>query len=774
MSPTYRLSKRHDNRGLYSILRTPLLALPMVSLLAAQVWPGGPAADSAIAQAIAQGKIPGAVLLVGHRGEIVYQRAYGSRALLPVREPMTVDTIFDCASLTKVVATTSSIMRLFEEGKIRLADKVTDYLPEFQNGTSDITIRDLMIHFSGLRPDVDLIPEWSGYETGIDKALHDKPAGPPELKFVYSDINFLLLGEIVRRVGGETLPDFARDHVFAPLGMSETRFLPPPILRSRIAPTEKLASGEILRGTVHDPTARFMGGVAGHAGLFSTAQDLAKFCQMLLNLGVSAEGKRIFSPATVVKFTSPQTPLGQPVLRGLGWDIDSPLSGNRGELFPVGTSYGHTGFTGTSLWLDPGSETYVILLANAVHPVHGKSITSLRSRIATIAAAQVEAGTVSFAPTMTGLDIWEASGFAALKGKHVGLITNQTGVDRNGNRNIDRMRAAGVNVAALFSPEHGILGVEDRLDIASTKDAATATRVWSLYEGKNRRPTPEMLRGVDVLVFDIADIGARFYTYVSTMAYAMEEAAKAKIPFYVLDRPNPITGKHVEGPMIDHDQLSFVGYFPMPVRHGMTAGELALMFNAENHIGANLTVVSAEGWRREEWFDATGLPWVNPSPNMRSMNAALLYPAVAMLEYSKNYSVGRGTDSPFEVIGAEFIHGSQLSRELDRRAIPGLRSYPVTFQPNDSTLSGKKIEGVRLVVVNRDRFDSGRLAVELMSTLQQLYPGKIDLKANAKLIGHTVLIRNIATGQLTLRILARQAEALNRFRAERAKYLLYR
>ncbi len=752
-----------------------VLTALIFSSACAQSWPGGPALDEAINQAVAQGRIPGAVVLVGHRGEVVYRKAYGSRALLPVKEPMTVDTIFDCASLTKVVATTSSIMRLFENGKIRLADKVTDYLPEFQNGSSGLTIRDLMIHFSGLRPDVDLVPEWSGYQTGIDKALHDKPAGAAETKFVYSDINFLLLGEIVRRVGGEPLPDFARDNIFAPLGMSETRFQPPDILRSRIAPTEKLTSGEILRGSVHDPTARFMGGIAGHAGLFSTADDLAKFCQMMLNLGTGANGTQLFSPATILKFTTPQTPFGQPVLRGLGWDIDSPLSGNRGELFPVRTSYGHTGFTGTSLWLDPGSQTYVILLANSVHPSRGKSITSLRGRVATLVAAQVGAGASAAPalPTMTGLDVWEAQGFRALAGKRVGLITNHTGIDHARNRNIDVMRKAGVNLTAIFSPEHGILGVEDKLEVANTKDAATGIRVWSLYEGKNRRPTTEMLRGVDVLVFDIADVGARYYTYVSTMAYAMEEAAKAKIPFYVLDRPNPITGTHVEGPMIDRSQLSFIGYFPLPVRHGMTVGELAQMFNGENHIGANLTVVQAEGWRREEWFDETGLPWVNPSPNIRSLNAALLYPAVGLLEYSKNYSVGRGTDSPFEVVGAEFMRGNDFCRELTTRAIPGFRCYSISFQPNASVLAGKPMEGIRLVVTDRNLFDSGKLGVELMGALQKLYPGRIDFQANQKLIGDSALVHEIEQRQSTARIMARQAEALKVFRTARTKYLLY-
>src|SRR5579864_2786138 len=249
----------------------------------AQTFSAGPDLDAVIDQAIREDRIPGAVLAVGHNGTPVYSKAYGHRALEPAREAMTMDTIFDCASLTKVVATTSALMKLFEDGKVRLNDRVTEYLPEFQGGKSEITVRNLMTHFSGLRPDLDLEPVWSGYETGIHRALIDKPAGPPGVRFVYSDINFILLGEIVRRLSGETLPEFAAKTVFNPLEMRDTMFQPPDSLRPRIAPTEMLEKSHvILRGVVHDPTARNMGGIAGHAGLFSTADDLGRFCQMML------------------------------------------------------------------------------------------------------------------------------------------------------------------------------------------------------------------------------------------------------------------------------------------------------------------------------------------------------------------------------------------------------------------------------------------------------------------------------------------------------------
>jgi len=762
--------------------------------LAAQSFSGSQAADQAINEAIQQNRLPGAVLLVGHNGQVIYRKAFGRRALAPQPEAMTADTIFDMASLTKVVATTSSLMKLFEQGRFRLNDKVTDYIPEFQGGKSNITLRNLFTHFSGMPPDLVLTPPWTGYETGLRMACEDKPAGPPGVLHVYSDINFILLGELVHRLSGQMLSDYARQNIFLPLGMKETTFLPPAAWMPRIAPTERLEkNGPPLRGTVHDPTARYMGGVAGHAGLFSTADDLARFAQMMLN-GGELDGVRIFSPLTVQKFTEPQTPPDQPILRGLGWDIDSPYSSNRGELFPIG-SYGHTGFTGTSLWIDPWSKTYVILLANSVHPDARPSLVPLRSKVATIVAAAVGitmrgvtltgynetltgAGVhrevARDGATKTGLDVWAEQKFAPLAGKRVGLITNHTGVDREGRRNVDVMRQAGINVAALFSPEHGIFGREDRSGIQDTADAATGIKVFSLY-GDTLRPTPEMLREIDALVFDIQDVGVRFYTYETTMAYAMEAAAKAGVPFYVLDRPNPITGTRVEGPLLDADNRSFVGYFAgMPSRHGMTMGELAKLFNAENHIGAGLTVIPMEDWHRGDWFDSTDLPWINPSPNMRSLNAAMLYPGLCLMEYARNYSVGRGTDAPFEQIGADFIGGRELAAFLNQRKIPGVRVYPTAFTPTESNFKGVRIEGVRFEITNRELLDATRLGLEVAVAIQKLYPGKIDWAGAKRLIGSDDTIKRLQAGEDPRSILQGLEDGIARFVKLREAYELYR
>lgn len=767
------------------------LSVAVAVTAAAQTFTGGPAIDAQIEQAIQNKLIPGAVVLIGHEGKVIFRKAYGSRALVPHVEPMTVDTIFDAASLTKVIATTSCLMELFQVGKLRMDDRVTQYLPEFQDGKSDITVRDLMTHFSGLRPDLDLQPPWSGYDTGIRLALADKPATPPGVRFVYSDINFILLGEIVHRVGGQLVSDFARDHVFKPLGMKDTTFTPHASLRSRIAPTE-VEQGQVVRGVVHDPTARYMGGVAGHAGMFTTADDLSHFAQMMLNLG-ELNGVRLASPLTVQKFTAPQSPADQAVLRGFGWDIDSPLSGNRGELFPIG-SYGHTGFTGTSLWIDPSTRTYVIILANSVHPQRGKNITPLRGKIATITAAGLGIAVQNVILTgynesitgaglhrvvarngdaLAGLDGLAQDQFKLLQGKRVGLFTNHTGISRDGRRGVDLMVEAGIKVTALFSPEHGIAGKEDSDTIQNSRDPKTGIPVYSLYLAGRRRLTEEMLKNVDVLVFDIQDVGARFYTYSCTLLYALEEAAKNHREFVVLDRPNPITGTHVEGPLLDKDLQSFVGCFNMPLRHGMTVGELARMMNGELKLGLQLTVVPVKGWQRGDWFDSTGLPWVDPSPNMRSLNAEALYPGVAMLEAAKNYSVGRGTDAPFEQLGADWIRGRELAKYLNTRGVPGVRFYPLRFTPTGSNFSGKMIEGVRLVVTNREALDSTRMGLEIAAALQRLFPGHLDLEVNRFLIGSRRLISQLQSG-VDPRNLAQELEDDARgFLTRRTPYLIY-
>ncbi|HEX3579790.1 MAG TPA: exo-beta-N-acetylmuramidase NamZ domain-containing protein [Thermoanaerobaculia bacterium] len=757
--------------------------------------------DRTIETAIAGHKLPGGVFHL-ERGNSVYEKTYGNRALVPIVEPMTDDTIFDAASLTKIVATTPSIWLLIERGKIELDAPVSRYIAEFRGGWRDeITIRHLLTHTSGLRPDLDLSTPWSGYDTAIRMAIAEKPTQRPGYTFRYSDINFELLGEIVKRVSGDSLDVFAAREIFGPMGMRDTGFRvlgvgsgeseqkqpvssptphslhPTPI--ARIAPTEQTADG-MLRGVVHDPTARRMGGVAGHAGLFTTVHDLTLYCRMLLR-----GGDPIFRPETVNMLTSVQTPPNVAVRRTGGFDIDSSFSRPRGEIFPLG-SYGHTGFTGGMMWIDPFSKTFYLFLSNRVHPNGTGDVLQLQLALGTLAAQAAGvtrdvAGTLPPRPggqvqftfggpdTNNGIDHLEAERYARLRGMRIGLITNHTGIDRSWNPTIDSLRSApDVTLVALFSPEHGIRGTVDA-NVGDAVDTASGLPVYSLY-GETRKPRPEQLAGLDALVFDIQDVGTRFYTYIATMGLAMEAAAAAHVKFIVLDRVNPIGGADVEGPLLKGAE-SFTAWHSLPIRHGMTVGELARMFNDERHIGADLTVIPLTRWRRELWMDEAGLPWINTSPNMRSVTEAGLYPGIGILESA--VSVGRGTETPFEVLGAPYIEGATLAHELTAMSLPGIRFDATTFTPASSVFAKQRCGGARITITDRRTLRPVSMGVAIALVLHRLYPNDFALDKIAPLLRDPATLEAIRADKPLADIVAMWREDEAVFALRRGKYLLY-
>jgi len=756
--------------------------------------------DSIVTNAIQDQQVPGAVVLVWHDGRVLYRRAFGHRSLEPRRELMTAGTIFDVASLTKVIATTTAVMQLVQKGDVRLNDPVAKYLPEFSDSDkSEITVRELLTHHSGLREDLDLTTQWRGRDVALKMVGAEKPIFPPGSRFLYSDINFISLGALVEKVSGAPLDQYCLKHVFRPLGMLHTRFLPSPACLPKIAPTQYDENNRMLRGIVHDPTARRMGGVAGHAGLFSTADDLSTFAQALL------KGSSVLSPLTVEKMTTPQQPPTSQVLRGLGWDIDSPFSSNRGDLLPVG-SYGHTGFTGTSLWIDPVTRTVIIILANGVHPRGKGTAVPLRSKIATAVAAELglepseneklrwqsltgynEAQTTARrvanrnGDVKTGIDVLEAHNFDVVSGtdatkKKIGLLTNQTGVDRQGRRTIDVLaKAPGVSLEAIFSPEHGVTGTLDTTDISNSKDAATGIPVYSVYGATKaaRRPPLDVLKNLDAVVIDIQDAGTRFYTYEATLGYFLEAAGTTGTEVIVLDRPSPITGSFVQGPVSDIGLDSFVNYFPVPLRHGMTMGELARMYNGERKLNSRLQIVPLEGWLRGDWFDATGLAWINPSPNLRSLNQATLYPGVGLIE-GTNVSVGRGTDSPFELLGAPWIKGRELAQYLNARNISGVRFVSTSFTPTTSNYAGQRCEGVNMVVTERNALDSPELGIELASAMRKLYPEQWHMERLIELVVNQSVYDAIARGEDPRRIAQDWQPRLDEFEQLRQKYLIYK
>lgn len=758
------------------------------------------AIDEAMNDAVKTGEIPGVVVLVGRGDETLYYRAVGSRRLVPDPLPMTRETIFDVASLTKPFATTLAVMTLVERGDVRLDYPVGRYLKEFRRkDLESVTIRRLLTHTAGLVA----IPTSGSVNGGFPKAataLAKLPLDfPPGQGFQYSDTGFLILGELVRRVSGQPLDRYLDKHVYKPLGLKDTMFNPPASLRDRIAPTE-FHNGRLMIGEVHDPRARAVGGVAGHAGLFSTASDLARLCRMLLAEG-ALDGQRVMQPTTVkLMWTRSAEGNGS---RALGWDISSTFSRTASIFFPP-EAVGHLGFTGTSVWLDPTTRSYLIVLTNRVHPSGGGGdrIRELRTRVAaataatlfrppltTVAMADATApasdvdGETKAQPSCcprsparvrTGLDVLASQNFAPLAGYNVGLVTNQTGVDAAGRRAIDLLATApNVKLAAIFSPEHGLTG-DANADVPHGRDTLTGLPVWSLY-GTTRRPTATMLRGINLLVFDIQDVGVRYYTYLTTLVYVMEEAARHGIPVLVLDRPNPLTGRVVEGPLMDPDLASFTAPHPIPVRTGMTIGEFGRMAAVERKIPVSLTIIAMEGWERGRWFDDTGLPWVNPSPNIRTLTQALLYSGVGLLE-ATNLSVGRGTEQPFEVIGAPWIEPHGLAADLNALRLPGVTFEPVVFTPalGADRYPGVQCSGVRMIVTGREEIRPVTVGLALATALRTRHRDQFRPEALQNLLVNRSTMWAFLRGESLDRLVAWTEMERSSFLNRRASYLIYR
>jgi SSS family transporter len=879
----FRKQSRHTVTATASLILLFCLSFPKGICVSASAQAPATAPDftpisTLINDAITNHHLPGAVVVVGHNGKVVFHQSYGNRKLAgepgldgkpSPAEAMTEDTIFDMASLTKNLATATAIMQLYEAGKIAsFDDPVEKYLPAF-NAAHDpqrakVTLRMLLTHTSGAAPDVILKDPWGltapDKAEGIHRALTTPLKDAPGSVFTYSDINFILLGYLVEQLSGEPEDVYVQANIFKPLGMTDTRYLPvtkacgphrvigaaivwatpPPgrigmaclqgtwstSLLERIGPTTHDDEGNattnphfdmLTRGTVHDPTTRRMGGVAGHAGVFSTAHDVSLFASALLEKLVHNTGPFPLKQSTLQLMTTPEQPGHNPGqiaaanaaerkeiaagdkpaapglapaypaikgqnLRGYGWDIDTGFSKPRGAIFPIG-SFGHTGFTGTSLWMDPASDTYVVLLANAIHPRGNAPISNLRGQVATAAAKAlhlISSPTMSesdiqneigesnarlcakptvlggsvhingcYALTLTGIDVLEQTHFYALAKLHnFGLLTNQSGLDAQRHRTIDILYAlpsSGPKLTTVFSPEHGITGKLDTEKIAAETDAATGLHVTSLYGSKDadRRPTHEQLQDLDAVVIDLQDAGVHFWTYEAAVGYFLEAASREQTEFHhdleviLLDRPNLIGGTQVQGPVSDPGFESYINYMPLPVRHGLTLGELARYIVAAKHLSTHLTIIPMQNWERSEYFADTGLPWTPPSPNLRTPEAAILYPALGLIEFT-NISVGRGTAAPFSFFGAPWMNAAEVVAALNSRQIPGVRftatSQPIIEDANHYPFHGQTIPAVALEVTDRNALDSPELGVEILGVLHRLYPAQFQLEKDARLL----------------------------------------
>lgn len=755
------------------------MRIPCAFLLVAALVPGAPQEGPAsvrdwderatrrcevrLNQAVARGEVPGAVLVIGQGDRILHREAYGLRSVAPVRAAMTVDSRFDLASLTKPF-TALAIALLADRGELDFEATAATYLPRFgQNGKESVTIAQLLTHHGGLIADNALADYAEGREVALGRIFDLGLQAPAGTRFTYSDVGYIVLGEVVEAVDGRRLDRFLQEEVFEPLGMTDTSFRPAE--EARVVPTGFDEEGVTLFGVVHDPRARALGGVAGHAGLFSTATDLARLAADLLGRS------RLLSPEMQEEFLRPRWDASGEVGRSYGFDVDTAYSSPRGA-WPRGRSFGHTGFTGTSIWMDRESRSYCILLTSRLHRTSPEaregSATALRRDLGEIVGRTFTGPHPTEPFVQTGAERLAAWRGHQLRGLRLALITNQTGRLRTGLPLTDFLHAVpDCDLVRILSPEHGFRGKLEG-SVGDSTDESTGLPIYSLY-GETRRPTDEMLEGLDAVVFDIADVGTRFYTYPTTLGYAMEECAKRGIKMIVLDRPNPLGGELVDGPSADEAWLSFIAYRPIPLVHGMTIGELARMFAAES--GCELEVVEMEGWKRSMRFDETGCVWTNPSPNMRNPTQAILYPAIGLLE-ATNLSVGRGTDQPFELFGAPWISTGFVAA-LNALELPGVRFTPVTFRPDASKFEGERCRGAYLTLTDRDAFEPARTGLTIAWLLDRLHGAEFEVgKVLDRLASHATW-EALRTTDDPARLPALWAEDVRAFREARAPFLIY-
>ena len=756
-----------------------------------------PELEPLLQSAITARRLPGAVIAVGNGRGISFLHAYGARALEPAREVMTQDTIFDLASLTKPIVTATLTMQLVDSGRLALDVPLSRYVPQ-RSAATRCTIRQLLLHSCGLGH-VDRLHDYRDPQGTLTRILSQPLSAAPGERFSYSDLGYIVLGKLIERVTGQGLDSLATQRLFEPLGMRDSGYRPDPQLWPRIAPTQRL-SGEraklvssearanaVIRGEVHDPRAFRMGGVAGHAGAFASATDLARYARMLLNHG-SLDGARILSQRAVEQITAPQ-PIG-PDIRTLGWDMHTRYSGLRGTLLSE-RAFGHGGFTGTSLWIDPTRDLFVIFLSNRVHPDGHGYVIPLVGQVTDTVVRHVDAQHQAAPPAtaraaepppasaaacgaprarvLTGIDVLRAHGFAELRGRNVGLVINRASRARDGTPTWELMRAApGVHVRAVFAPEHGLSSSTE----GKVADAALdGLPVYSLF-GKTRRPTTQMLRGIDSVVFDLPDVGVRFYTYASTLRQILEAADHTSIEVVVLDRPNPIGADQIEGPVLDPTLESFVNFHPLPVRHGLTIGELASLLRAERGYGTKLRVIAMQGYSRELRYAQTGLQWTAPSPNLPTPEVAVLYPALGLLE-STNLSVGRGTDLPFTFVGAPWLDGVRLSRALNDASLPGVHFDPLDLTPRDDRYAGQLCHGVRVSVDDPAAFRAVHTGFAIAYQVHAQQPQRWEARKLTRLAGDAGVVAALQKGATVSELERLWQPALTRFAEIRARYLRY-
>jgi uncharacterized protein YbbC (DUF1343 family)/CubicO group peptidase (beta-lactamase class C family) len=717
--------------------------------------------QTALDKAVKEAKAPGAVAFVGHNEKTLLHGASGYRALTPIKQPAQKNTLYDLASLTKVVCTTTSILLLNERGKLDLEQPVSEFIPI--PSFSKFSIRHLLTHTSGLQGYKVWYKETEGLDAYVKRIGTLEQGWKPGTRRNYSDLGFMLLAKVVETVARDSLDAFAQENIFGPLKMSDTGFKPEEKRWKDCAATEECAwRGKVMQGEVHDENAYAIGGVSGHAGLFAPAADLAKFCRAMIGGKVL---KRETLDAAATQGVVPTYPW-----QGLGWKMDPWKGGSEGHLSSR-RAIGHTGWTGTSIWMDLDEGHFSILLSNTPHPDRRKRQN--RTLRQTFHKPVAKAAYPRSTNAHTGLDrvVWDH--FDPLKGKRVALLTNQGAVDELGRHILDVLALnADVEIARLFSPEHGFTGQAEAGEKVGAQRASAP--VVSLY-GKQKKPTLEQLKDIDLFVVDLPDIGARYYTYMATMKACMEACAAAKVPVHVLDRPNPLGGAVTEGPVATRTN-SLVCSAPIPIRHGMTLGELALFYKQLDGSLRNLklTISRVDNWPRTLMVPQNSLPWVAPSPNIPRFESALLYIGICLFE-GVNLNEGRGTDTPFQRIGAPWLNpqkvidslkpfeylGCTLSAEdYTPRSIPGKSTSP--------RYKDERCHGIRIELASAVNARPFTLAYGLLRAIVQHHPGDLEWRDFFDtLAGGDGLRRSLVSGTGTERYLDSISAGVARFQGVR-------
>ncbi|HEO72594.1 MAG TPA: DUF1343 domain-containing protein, partial [Candidatus Hydrogenedentes bacterium] len=722
------------------------------------------ALHSGLEEAVRETETPGAVAYVGDLHQTYLDAATGLRQVIPEPLPAGTSTVYDVASLTKCVATTTAVLMLCHDGAMDLDQPASELVPIPAFGA--FTVRHLLTHTAGLVPG---LPYYRSAVT-IDEMLQRYAARgldhPPGTQRRYSDVGFMILGRAVELTAHDSLDMFCARRIFKPLAMNQTTFNPPGGSAYTCAATEACAwRGKVMVGAVHDENAYAVGGVAGHAGLFSTAQDLGRFCRALL-------GGELLPEHVLAQALS----FGQVAFypwQGLGWNLDPwPTSVN--GFLPARTAFGHTGWTGCSLWLDRASGLFAILLANTCHPARTKRDNKTLRRVFHTAVAR------EFYPhrtnTHTGLDrlLWEQ--FRTLRGKRIALLTHHAAVDQLGRPILDVLGLEPrVKVALLYSPEHGFHGQAEAGQKVDSESGEIP--LISLY-GNRSRPTAHELKDIDLFVVDLQDVGARYYTYPHTMLECMRACADARIPMLVLDRPNPLGGNVLEGP-IASDTSHAVCCAPVPIRHGMTIGELALFLRGRALSGSgglDLAISALDSWQPERLFAECDLPWIPPSPNIPSPQTALLYVGTCLFE-GTNLNEGRGTETPFQIIGAPWLAAETIIRDIG----PGLRTgcslEPVIYTPkampgkaSSPTYCDRQCNGIRIRVRDPHKVRAFTLTVALLDAIRKRHPEQFAWKRSFDVLaGSDTLRKHIETGASVERIIASCQAGLDAFRRARPR-----